>query len=249
MYAFNIAWLAAAAISFFCESLALTPLGVPGALVLAALAALLPELLNRIVVPIFFRPDMTIVVDPSACDARIVAQGIRQAMRICLAEDRLFSLLISRVPGSVVTIGLNAVRQRVFVTIGCEADAALEMKSQSALPAFLPGEAATWYRLTGGGDNVRLHFRPADSLDAGVFCETPVLGWQVMAASGALLLAIVWAWAGAWVAGVVVFPFVVIRTLANRQSSILHAMQTKPVFVVLGSLSVIVFNLLRMNMF
>jgi len=249
MHAFSTVWVAAAAISFFCERLAATPAGLSGSMVLAAGAVLLPDILNNMLLPVFFRPDVTIVTDPSDCDARVVARGIRQAMHVCLTEGRIFRLLISRVPGSQITIGLNAVRRRAFVTITNKAAGSEEMKSQSALPLFFPGEVATWYRLTGGGDNVRLCFRPSGQPQDGILCEKETAGWRTVGLAGGALLVVVWAWAGAWVAGVAVFPFVVVRTLICRHATISHGMLMRPAMIVLGSFAVIVFNLIRMEMF
>lgn len=249
MHAFSTAWLAAAAVSFFCERLSVTPAGWPASMVLAAGTVLLPDLLNRMLIPILFRPDVTIVTDPAERDAQVVARGIRQAMHVCLTEGRIIRVLISRVPGSIMTIGLNAVRQRVFVTLASEVDGTGELKSQSGLPPFLPGEVATWYRLTGGGDNVRLCFRPAEGAQDTIACETQTVGWRTVGIAGLALVGIVWACAGAWVAGVAVFPFVVIRTLACRHGTTGRGMLMRPMFVILGSFAVIVFNLIRMEMF
>lgn len=250
MYTVSMVWVAAAGVSFFCERLAVTPAGLSGSMVLAAVAVLLPDILNRILLPIFYQPDVMIVTDPAdAADARVVARGIRQAMRACLMEGRSIRVLISRVPGSMMTIGLNAVREHVFVTIASEGDELNEQKSQSKLPLFSPGKTAAWYRLTGGGDNVRLCFRPAERPRGGVVCETQTVGWRVVAASGAVLFVAVWAWAGFRVAGVAVFPFAVIRTLMYRQGPIACGMLMRPTVVILGACAVIVFNLIRMGMF
>lgn len=152
--------MAVAIVSFFAEKLIAEPCGFSGILLLTVISCGLPSLINRFWAAPFFCPDVTIAVDPMAPDAKTLAGGIKAAMRLCESENRRIHVLVSRIPGWVARLELNAVRQRCLVEVGLAGGGKTE-RSQSALPPFTAGAAPACFRLADGGDNLRLVFRPA----------------------------------------------------------------------------------------
>ena len=153
--------MAVAIVSFFAEKLIAEPCGFSGILLLTVISCGLPSLINRFWAAPFFCPDVTIAVDPMAPDAKTLAGGIKAAMRLCESENRRIHVLVSRIPGWVARLELNAVRQRCLVEVGLAGGGGKTERSQSALPPFTAGAAPACFRLADGGDNLRLVFRPA----------------------------------------------------------------------------------------
>ena len=152
--------MAMAIVSFFAEKLIAEPCGVSGVLLMSVISCGLPTLISRFWAVPFFCPDVTIAVDPMDPDAKTLAGGIKAAMRLCESENRRVRVLVSRIPGWVARLELNAVRQRCLVEVGLAGGGKTD-RSQAALPPFTAGAAPACFRLVDGGDNLRLVFRPA----------------------------------------------------------------------------------------
>lgn len=170
--------------------------GVRGALLIGVAAVLTPEILRRFASSVLFRPDVTITADPLDPDAKMIAGGIRTAMRLCESEGRAVNVLVSSVPGHSVVIELNAVRQRCHAEIVSGPETAETVKSQSSLPPFTTGAAPACFRIRGDGDNLRLVLRPPETRGARIQCRPFFVGTAPAIAVELLLLAVAWCFAG-----------------------------------------------------
>ena len=88
-------------------------------------------------------------------------------MRLCAAEDRPVRLLVSRAPGAVLELRLDAVRRRCIAELLASAPAptpdpapAPPRRAESALPPFALGAEPAVFRLEAGTDDLRLEFLP-----------------------------------------------------------------------------------------
>ncbi len=250
---------AAAAVSFFAESVSIGVLGLPGAMLVAGVAVLLPELLHAVVVPVAFRPDVIIAVDPLDPDPGMLAQGIRKALRRCADDGRPMRMLIARVPGCDVTLAFNAVRRFVDVSVVRKGGREAARQSRSVLPAFLPGEAPAWWVMGAGGDNVRLRWVPGAKEGDALRCERPAVGGAWVALAALALAVGVWAVDGWRLALLTVAPFVGVRLIegvvtgfsrtgAMRDAGMCIPGSEAPRWwgVLLAATALIVFNLRRL---
>ncbi len=211
MHPVSYAFSAVAFVSFFAERLLHEPIGIYGAMLVAVISVLMPELLAYVVVLTRFTPDVTITADPLKPDAKTVAGGLKEAMRLCLSVQRSVRVLISRVPGHGVEISLNSVRQRCFVEVIREADLLVVGQSQSALPRFSPGLEPSCFQLTALGDNLRLIMTPDGERGLQLHFAAPrTSGSLLMAAGGVAFLAALLV-LGMPTACIAVLPFVMMR--------------------------------------
>lgn len=197
-------------VSFMCELFIGTRAGLRGAFVCGVFVAVLPVLARAVLRNAMFEAHVTAAADPLEPEAKVVAGGVKAAMRHCLATGRKVNLLVAGVPGCVVEIGLDAVSSRCEATIQA-ADG--YSTSRMTLPVFTPGASPSWFRLR-GGEPLRLVFEPpvkaGGEMRCGVF-EVPT--WAV-AATVVLFAAAVTGVAGMMVL-VAVLPCAVAGLLAD----------------------------------
>lgn len=155
--------LAAFSVSCFAEVALLAPGGVVGALFAASVAALLPGLLDALVAPVVFRPDVTVAVDPLAPEARPLASAVQAALRQAVSAESPVRLLIARAPGFDLRIDLNAVRSRGFAEIRRAGSTTVVSSSQAALPPFTCGDETASLGAPDAGENARVVILPAAS--------------------------------------------------------------------------------------
>ncbi len=207
----SYSFVAAAFVSCFAERFLHEPIGVAGAMVLAVFAVLLPEFLLCFVVHPRFKPDVTITADPLQPDAKTVAGGLKEAMRHSLSIQRPVFVLVSRVPGYVVEIALNAVRERCFVEIVRKIDSVSVSKSQAALPRFAPGLEQAYFQLTGNDENLRLILKPNKLGGDSIRYVTPRVSTHALLAFGFVLFFAVLFFAEVLTACIAVLPFLLFR--------------------------------------
>ena len=141
----------------------------------SAAAEALLALAGRLRSP-WFAPDLVAAADPLAPDPRVLVRGVAAAMRLCAAEDRPVRLLVSRAPGAVLELRLDAVRRRCIAELLDAPPApapdpapappapvpapAPPRRAESALPPFALGAEPAVFRLEAGTDDLRLEFLP-----------------------------------------------------------------------------------------
>ena len=153
--------LAAFWVSCFAEAALHAPGGLVGALFVGALAALLPGLLDALVAPAAFRPDVTVAVDPLAPEARPLASAAQAALRQAASTEAPVRLLVARAPGFDLRIDLNAVRGRAFAEVRRASTEQVVSASQAALPPFTCGDETACLEAADAGDNARVVVLPA----------------------------------------------------------------------------------------
>ena len=115
-----------------------------------------------------FVPDVSAAPDPLDPAPRVLAGAVAAAMKSCAAEGRPVRLLLARAPGTDFELRLDAARRRCFVDrvdagpgpAGGVAGSA-PRHAEAALPEITSGAERAVFRLAGGGDDLRLEFRPA----------------------------------------------------------------------------------------
>ena len=150
-------------VSAFAETAMLAPGGLAGVLLLASFSAFLPGLLDALVEPVAFRPDVAIAVDPLAPEARTLAAGAQAAMRHVASTGAPVRVLLARAPGFDLIVDLNAVRRRAFAEIRRAGSAEVVSASQAALPAFTCGDETARIAAVDSGDNARVVVLPPAS--------------------------------------------------------------------------------------
>ncbi len=251
----SYSFVAAAFASCFAEQFLHEPFGVAGTMLLAVFAVLLPELLQGFVVLPRFKPEVTITADPLQPDAKTVAGGIKEAMRHCLSIQRPVSVLVSRVPGYVVEIALNAVRERCFVEVFCETDSLSVSKSQAALPSFASGLEQAYFQLTGSGENLRLILMSNKLGGDSIRYVAPRVSTYALLIFGGILFLAALFLAGVLTACIAVLPFLLLRLCVGFRKGpraafpITEASPEKKTFILTtASSAVILLNLWRFGM-
>lgn len=245
------ALLSSAGVSFFAEALLKEPAGVRGALLIGVASVLTPELMRRFSSSVLFSPDVTITADPLDPDAKMIAGGIRSAMRMCESEGRAVKVLVSRVPGHVVVVELNAVRRRCTVKILSGPEAVEQATSQSALPPFTTGAAPACLRVCGDGDNLRLVLRPPGGRGARITCGPQSVGFAPAIAAELLMFAAALGLAGPATAFAgVLLPAIVAGIMMRRMHRLglvcdLPSSAGKTILVQVACGVVVLFNLFR----
>lgn len=245
------ALLSSVLVSFFAESLLNESGGVRGALLIGVVSALTPLLMRRFASSVLFSPDVTITADPLDPDAKMIAGGIRSAMRLCEAEGHAVKVLVSRVPGHAVVIELNAVRQRCNVEILSGPEALEQARSQSALPPFSTGAAPACFRIRGDGDNLRLVLCPPGGRGARITCSPYLIGPAAAIAAEVLLFAAALYFAGpATACAGVLAPAGWVLIMMQRMTRLglacaLPSRAGKTILVQLACVVVVLFNLFR----
>ena len=148
-------------VSCFAETTLRAPGGLVGALLVGAVAALLPGLFDALVAPAVFRPDVTVAVDPLAPEARPLASAAQAALRRVVSTEAPVRLLVARAPGFDLRIDLNAVRSRAFAEVRRAGLATIVSSSQAALPPFTCGDETACLEAADAGENARVVILPA----------------------------------------------------------------------------------------
>ena len=113
---------------------------------------------KRLLAP-WFRPDLTVAADPLSPEASPIAQGVAEAVRRCVSEDRPFRLWIAPVPGFRTELRIHAARRTAMAEIFSSSGRSVS-RSEARLPAVVPGISQSRFRMERFGDAVRLRFFP-----------------------------------------------------------------------------------------
>ncbi len=107
---------------------------------------------------LFFKPDVTVTADPSSPDPSQIAEGVALAFAAALKEASEKKLLVSRVPGSAVAIGLSSVARKCTVSV-VNPDGS-EKTAERGLPPFTSGAEESLFMLAAETDDLRLAISP-----------------------------------------------------------------------------------------